>query len=117
MPIKPQEVFQFLKAEYKYIAMDYKKFWGAYEHQPFINMDKISYGEPYQWTTKDGSWDSEPLTAIDIDYTGDWKESLFGREDYDRWLKYCFCTEPEIIFNYASPIGVCNLCKKEEKPE
>lgn len=85
--MKPIEVFQFLKPEYKWIAMDESGIWRGHK-VPVVNyfgekdvFDKFYWA--YLYKEKGGA--EQPfytcLDGIDIDYDGDWKDSLFERPD------------------------------------
>lgn len=71
MSIKPIEVFQFLKPEYIFIGKWCGGFIGMIE-APVGYDEKHGYQPTHGWCRLDG---------LDIDYTGDWKDSLFERPE------------------------------------
>lgn len=106
MPIKPIEVFQFLKPEYNWIAMwPFNQAWRAYETKPERLLAPLCDG----WRTYNG-W-IYIGNVIDIDYTGDWKDSLFSRDDYEKSL--CeVCKKPQgHLIKRHSGIICCEDCE------
>jgi len=93
MKITPQELLKYAKAEYVAVAMDESGLWSLHDPMP-------------RCVSEEGVWICETYgtcKGLDIDYDGDWKDSLHIREitfadlewgekftyDDHTWLKCC----------------------------
>lgn len=68
--LQPQDVFDYLPEKFNYILMNPEGYWSAVANTPSLNWDKSCWNPVKE---------SEPL-ILNIEYTGDWKNSLFCRE-------------------------------------
>lgn len=88
--LKPQEVFEYLINDYVYIAMDKNKEWAAFKETPLL------LGE--LWV----NW-SASFIPLNIDYQGDWKDSLFVRPELH------LCSEQKKLLSFDN-FDTCDLC-------
>ena len=71
--IKPEDVLKLLPKIYKYIALMKDGEWRVFQEKPIIDEDED--WESYSDKGSHENW----LDVLDIDYTGNWQDSLFER--------------------------------------
>lgn len=84
MSIKPIEVFQFLKPDINWVAVNREYCLQGFGCEPELYMK--GWRHKQNDCTKQNRFTYD-LSALDIDYTGDWKDSLVSREDYEKYLE------------------------------
>lgn len=70
--LKPQEVFEYLKSGFNYLAQDSDGEWCAFGKKP-------AAGLTYWHNNTENDVRPEQFSALYIEYTGDWKDSLHWR--------------------------------------
>ena len=88
--MKPQEIFKYIKPEYKYIAMARHGEWYAYEIIPQRTARTFAPAvEDVIYTC---------IQALPVEYEGDWKDSLMCRDDIEEKTP-----PPSCSVQYLSP--------------